>query len=782
MENQQQISNTQNQQNAHQQEAESTISLKDIVFLVINNWYWFAISLFVCLVIAGIVFKTKPKDFEYTSKIMIRDESDRRAIYRNVDAILSNAGDDFGSRSLDDEIFIIKSSPLLVNVVEQLNLNKTCDRTGLFTKISYYHDRPLDMEVTLHNTDVKEASLNVSVTPLDMNRYQYNVNSASGGVSKKKGVAKYTEKVEVNNYVTFSVDKTQYFSNKNINITYNLAECPMLTKAYQMIRRLSVNRVDKNASVLAIKYSDNNEQRAKEVADIMVVVYNAEAINDKKLIAEKTEQFVSDRIALISGELTDVDSQVEQIKKSSGLTDFSSASGMLLQTGTRYTDEVVELEAELSNIRSIKSYMNDPANKEELLPGNVGISNAGVQSQINQYNNQLLQYKKLLNTAGRNNPGVRNLLQQMESNRNAILAAIDNLINSVNIRLQSARAQEIRTRGQISAMPTQTKAVNEVARQQKIKEELYLYLLSKREENAMNLAVTADNAKVVEPAIRSNMGPHLSMHILVGLICGVALPALIMFGMNFFNVKVRSKMEIEKALTIPVMGEIPQKPEGRANDEIIVTANGTDVVTEAFRILHSNIPFFLKEGQKVIQTVSTIPGEGKSFVALNLALSLAYLGKKTILLDCDLRKRSLSKTIDRHNRTGLIHYMLGKEDDFTKIIMHSETSPNLDYIVCEKTPPNATQLLLDNKMENLVAYLREHYDYIILDSTPAQIVADASIINHCADLTTYIMRVGYLNKSSFPFIQELCDKSKFKNMAIIMTDVPVIKRRYGGYG
>ena len=464
------------------------------------------------------------------------------------------------------------------------------------------------------------------------------------------------------------------------------------------------------------------------------------------------------------------------------MTDFSSASGLVLQTATRYTDEVVDLEAELSNIRSIKSYMTDPANKEELLPGNVGISNAGVQSQINQYNNQLLQYKKLLNTAGPKNPGVRNLLQQMESNRSAILAAIDNLINTVNIRLQSARSQEMRTRGQISAMPTQTKAVNEVTRQQKIKEELYLYLLSKREENAMNLAITTDNAKIVEPAKRSNLGPHLSMHILVGLICGVALPAIVMFCINFFNVKLRSKVEIEKAITIPILGEIPQKPEGRANDEIIVTANGTDVVTEAFRILHSNIPFFLKEGQRVIQTVSTIPGEGKSFVALNLALSLAYLGKRTILVDCDLRKRSLSKTIDRHNRVGLIHYMLGKEADFTKIIMHSETSPYLDYIVCEKTPPNATQLLLDDKMDNLVAYLRENYDYIILDSTPAQIVADASIINHCADLTTYIMRVGYLNKSSFPFIQELSDKNKFKNMAIIMTDVPIIKRRYGGYG
>ena len=243
------------------------------------------------------------------------------------------------------------------------------------------------------------------------------------------------------------------------------------------------------------------------------------------------------------------------------------------------------------------------------------------------------------------------------------------------------------------------------------------------------------------------------------------------------------KPDVEKALSIPVLGEIPSKPERRQKDEVLVTANGTDTVTEAFRILHSNIPFFLNgEDNKVLQTVSTQPGEGKSFVSINLALSLAYTGKKTCLVDLDLRKRSTSKVIDRHNRMGIIHYLLGKEEDIDRIITRSETSENLDYIVCEKTPPNATQLLMTDKLDKLVAYLREHYDYIIFDSTPAQVVADAAVINRVADLTTYIMRVGRLNKGSLPFIQEMADKERFKNMAVVLTDVPLIKKRYGGYG
>ena len=524
MEVQQQMINQQSPQSMNQ-DTESTISLRDIVFLVINNWYWFALSLFVCLVIAGVVYKTKPKTYEYRTTIMVRDESSRNYYqYRNMDAILNSMGDDMGSHSLENEIHMMRSSSLAKNVVTKYGLNKTCSRNGLFTKISYYKDSPLEMKVYTQYAENSEVNLTVEVTPLDMSRYEYNVRAAG-----KKGVAYFTEPVALSNMISFTIDKTPYFTKNNFNVKYDMSECPVMTKAYQVVGSLSVSRVDKVSSVLAIVYTDKNEARARDVANAIVEAYNEDGINDKNQIAEKTEQFVSDRIALISGELEDVDSQVEQLKKSSRLPDLTSASGTLLQTGTRYTDEVVSLEAELSITKDIRSYLSDPANREELLPANVGISNAGVQSMISQYNQQVLEYRKLLNTAGPQNPQVREKVQRMDANRAAIITSVDNLINSLQVKLRNARQQEARAQGQISAMPTQTKAVTEVTRQQKIKEELYLYLLSKREENAMNLAVTVENAKIVEPAKRSNLGPHLSMHILVGLIIGIALPALIKF-------------------------------------------------------------------------------------------------------------------------------------------------------------------------------------------------------------------------------------------------------------
>ena len=308
MENTQQIQNIQNPQSNTQQESENTISIKDLVFLVINNWYWFALSLFVCLLVAGIIFKTKPKVYECKSTIMVRDDSKTRNPYmRNMDAIFNNMGDNFGTQSLDNEIYLLKSSPLAKNVVTQLNLNKMCDRKSFFTKISYYQDRPLDMKVLVRNTDFSDININVRVTPIDKNRYSYVVTTVNGGTSKNKGTAYYTDPITLNNFISFTIDKTSYFSSKDIGVTYDLSECPVMAKAYQIVRNLSVGRIDKNADILVITYSDNNDLRAKETINALVDAYNADGIKDKNLIAQKIEKVIIKNSEL-KPEMAEVDS------------------------------------------------------------------------------------------------------------------------------------------------------------------------------------------------------------------------------------------------------------------------------------------------------------------------------------------------------------------------------------------------------------------------------------------------------------------------------------------
>ena len=400
--------------NVEQQEKETTISLRDIVFIVLNNWYWFAASLIICLAVSAVVYKTKPKIYGQTSTIMVRDnEGTMRYQSRNMDAIFNSMGMEGGMQSISNEIYLLQSSSLMKNVVKRLNLNNTCSRNSLFTKISYYTDRPVQLKVFNQKTDKPEVNIAMEVTPLDMSKYEYKVTRLDDKKLNMKGTALFTEPVNVSDDVSFTVDKTANFKTSDVKVKFDLAECPVKDMAYRVMGRLSVSRVDKMASIIAISYTDNNDRRAKEVVDVLVDVYNEDAVNDKNKVAEKTDQFVSERIALIMGELEDVDTKVERIKKSTGMPDIQGASGALISNTTRYTDEVVSLETERQLIVYIRDYMNNPAYRDELLPANVGISDGGVQGMINQYNSQLLQYRKLLNNDGPNNPQVRNLTQQM---------------------------------------------------------------------------------------------------------------------------------------------------------------------------------------------------------------------------------------------------------------------------------------------------------------------------------------------------------------------------------
>ena len=617
-------------------ENEKSLSIRDLIFMVLNNWWWFVISVVVCMVIAGFYYKSQAKTWTASGTILVRDEGNNvRYQSRNMDQILSNMGMDNTNLSLENEIYMLKSSWLMNQVVNRLGLNYTCSRNDMFKKISYFKDAPLALTIHDGDHENRDVKFNVRVKPLANNKYEYRAEKY--GVKSETLEAYYSQPVKFDDTLSFTIEKTEFYTNEFEDVTLNMGISPSMAMARNMLKSLNISRVDKMASIISITYNDSNRERANQIVDTLIAVYNDDALEDKNKVAQKTESFISDRIALISGELDVVDAQVENIKRTSGLGEMTGANTQLLQQGQRYSEEVVRLETEMTLISYIKNYVSDPVNKEELIPANVAINDVGIQGMIGSYNSLVARYKRLKTTAGPNNPDVQALKRQMDDELSAINSSISNLINATRVRLQDARNQESRARGQIAAMPTQTKAVTEVTRQQKIKEELYLYLLSKREETAMNLAVTVSNAKVVEPAIVNLTGPRLMIIALVALILGLAIPAAIMFCISFFDTKLRSKVDVERGTSLPILGEIPQKPAARVNDEIIVTANGTDVVTEAFRLLHSNIPFFLKEDQKVIQTVSTVPVRVSMVKMVFFSRALKIRLKNSLFLGCSFR-------------------------------------------------------------------------------------------------------------------------------------------------
>lgn len=760
---------------------ENSIDIRELLFVLVNRWWIFLISVVVCAVAAFLFAKTQTPIYQESAMILIRDEKAGGSSEFGSSALFGDLGVFGKGLVLENEIYILQSTPLMSSVVEKLNLQVSYQQNTTFRKKDLYGATPIHFTLLNKLGQRNNLSIVASVSILDSNTYAYLLEIPSQKL-ELEGVADFNQIIALNDDNSFSIEKTDLYTDEFLNKEIKISVTPTDKRAKSLLANLSVSRPDKVTGILNLSIKDSNPLRAKRVLDTLIAVYNADAIADKNKIAQNTEDFIINRIRLISGELEDVDERVASLKQSTQVTDYAVASNLALTSGLKYTEEVLAVETELSMVKYMKRYLEDPAKKDDLIPANVGIADAGVQSLITNYNTQKLEYDKILNNSGANNPTTKNLYRALEATREAVVRSVDNLLETVKIKRNSLLQQEKLSQSKISNMPTQEKEVTDVLRQQKIKESLYLYLLNKREENALTLAVTESNAKIVESANGTGVPivPRTMIYVLVGVVLGIVIPFVYIFLWEFFNTKVRSRVDVEKAINVPVIGEIPEKPKGRENDDIVVFENGNDSLTEAFRMLHSNIHFFMNEpSQKVIQLISTVPGEGKSYSALNFSLSLAFLGKKTIVVDLDLRKRSLSKMMAPRERNGVMQYFIGKEDNISNIISHSTISPNLDYIVCEKTPPNPTQLLLTDKYEKLIEYLKRHYDYVIIDSTPAQFVADAVIINKCADMSLYVARIGVLDKRYLPNIQELADSNKFKNMAMLLIAVPMGKKIYG---
>ena len=371
-------------QGAEAQQNESMISVRDLIFLVLNNWYWFVISVLVCLIVAAFVYKAQPKTYTASGTIMVRDNGNQvKYQSRNMDQILSNMGMDNSNLSLENEIYMLRSSWLMSQVVERLNLNYPCTRNDLFKKITYYRDAPLELSVGDSAEGERDLTFRVRVTPKPNNKYEFRAYKFGHEISAE---AYYSQQVKFDDTVTFKVEKTDHYTDAFEDVDLNLAALPVIPLAREMIHRLTISRVDKMASVIAISFEDPNRKRANEIVDTLIAVYNDDAVEDKNKVAQKTEVFITERIALISGELGAVDAQVASIKSASGLGELSGASGTVLQASQRYSEEVVKLETELNLISSVRNYVSDPVNKEELIPVNVGVADPGIQTMIVSYN------------------------------------------------------------------------------------------------------------------------------------------------------------------------------------------------------------------------------------------------------------------------------------------------------------------------------------------------------------------------------------------------------------
>lgn len=758
---------------------EQEINLVDLFYLLAVNWKWFALSILICVGLAYLYIQATPKEYERSATVLIKDNS-KGGAPMGESALFQDFSMFNIKSSVDNEMLVFQSKRLMRDVVTRLGLYKSYKvREGL-KSVELYTQSP----VMIQFADADHPNvLSLSITPLSETNVLLSDFSEEGDTDMTVTL-RDTVVTPIGRLV---VVPTLYYGetyfNRAIQVQkYDVAE---LALAYQ--RRLQVALANKLSTIINLSIVDESILRAEDLLNTLIAIYNEDAINDKNQIAVNTSEFINERLIIIEKELGSVDSDIETFKRENQLTDIRSETGVYLQESSAYGKEALSLENQITLARFIREYLTDPSKNADLIPSNTGVSDVNVESQISEYNELLLRRNKLISNSSDRNPVVMDLNNSLNAMKQTIIRAIDNLIVGLNIQIRNTQEREAQTVRRITAVPSQQKYVLSIERQQKIKEELYLYLLNKREENALTQAITESNARIIDPATGSDapVAPRSMIILLAGLMIGCLVPAGVIWLRETLNMSIRNRKDIQDVVTMPFLGEIPLRDK-KASSEIHVYKNGRDSVSEAFRIVRTNMEFMRvkKKDMKVLTITSAFSGAGKTFMSINLGMSFALTGKKVVLVDLDIRKGMMSARIHQASK-GVTSYLSGQTDKIDEIIVSSGLDENLDMISAGPIPPNPAELLLSERLDSLIAYLREHYDYIILDNVPTLQVADAFIINRVVDMTIYLVRVGKYPRHMLPDLEQLYREGRFNNMAVLLNGVDYKKGGYGyayGYG
>ncbi len=673
------------------------------------NWYWFILSMIVCASIAYLYAKTQPQYFIARSSILIRSKD-------SAQGTPSMTFSDLGLNTVNyipNEPYKLRSSRVMEIVVNSLGLNVQYYGHMFLRDVNIYKNTPVQV------TPLKEVTRGFSMTivPKSNDEFEFRVND---GDWKK---AHFGNKVSTD-FGPVAITKTKKFGENFIDYTVIVNITNPSSMARSLASSLMVENADQHSDVLNLAIRGQNAEMCADILNALVVAYNQEGINDMNQVARNTEAFIAERVADLSKDLSGVDNEVAVLTAGSVNSRMWGSEGVAMAQINNNEDVTLEINL-ASQIRRFIANMGNG----ELIPANTGMNNAGIMNQIQQYNEAMQEYQKIAATSSSENPVMKELINSLASQKKTILASLDNYMGSLRTRQGQAQRLQNHAQSSMTANPSHEKAITEVTRQQKIKEQLYLYLLNKREENALQMVITEPNAKVMEPAI-PNPAPvtaPLTRIVLTGMIIGLLIPAFILYGVFWYfslDKTIHTRREIEEVCDIPILGELPAK-KSNVTGEIVVNETSNDRMNEAFRIVRSNLDFVTDQNKPegeatVIQFTSTMSGEGKSFVAVNLALSYCFVNKKVIVVDLDLRKGKFSEYVGVQDGIGASAYLSGKVTDIDKVIHHDALHEGFDIISVGAIPPNPTALLLSENMNKMVEELKKRYDFVILDTVRCQ--------------------------------------------------------------
>ena len=770
-----------------------TFNIKDLLMTCFSSWKWILLSVIFCVGLAYLYTLRTPRIYTQYTDLQFKNMDEGGGSIDGM-AAFSNMGLFHNDVSVHNEIMALSSPALMSEVVKRLHLDMNYSLPGRFHPEVAYGDN-LPVEASLVDIDDETpVGFNIQIDK------DGKIKLSDFSLKGQETPSKNTINAQFGDTVTTPIGKivlrpaAAFTPGESFKIKVN--RIGFYPSAAIYLSRLSTNLKKNNASVVNITISDQSRQRANDILDMLVNVYNENWIRDRNQMSISTSNFINERLAVIEQELGAVENDISSFKSEHLLSDVNTASSMYLTKTAEANAQLMTLNNELYITKYIRAYLTDEKKRYELLPANSGISASGIESQISSYNNLLLERNSLLANSSLKNPLVIDLDSQLDALRGAIISSIDNLLVTLNTQIKTLERSEKQNTALLAANPSQAKYLLSVERQQKVKEALYLFLLQKREENELSQAFTAYNTRVITPPTGNGIptSPKTKSILMMAFIVGLLLPIGIIFLHESMNTRIRSRKDLD-ALTIPLVGNIPQHGVAKmrsitraknhhsdTDGRMVVKEGSRNIINEAFRLARTNIEFMsASTGGKnnVIAITSFNPGSGKTFLSMNLGAALAIKGKKVLVIDGDMR-RGTTSTYVGSPKLGLSDYLGHRTEDLSKIIVSHNDFPTLSVMPVGTLPPNPTELLFDQRLEEMLSVLREKFDYILIDCPPVDIVADMQIIERHVDRTIFVVRVGLLERSMLPELESMYRTNRFKNMSVILNGAQL--KAYGRYG
>lgn len=760
------------------QEKNQEIDIRAWVVRIFKNWYWFVLSCLICGTLGGVSYFSKNKSFVVDSQIMLRSSDNENSILSSSELMgMMGIG---GSKNTEDEVEILSSRDNVSKIVKQLGLQSEYRKKDLLRWVGQYpnQDITINYPPLFLDTINRGAVISVKVRKKD---YLVQVKFGKRGKSKHV-VTDLTQPFSTCvGTISFNVNRPEKIEKGD---HFKIVTLPLLLTVNSYKTNFIAQPIKKESNIISISTVTDMPARGRDFIRLEIDYYNQDAIEDKNMMAENASTFLQERLELLKGELVAAEAAITKFQEEHNILDFSKEAELSLLEGTEYRKRLAEIETELHLVRFLDEFLTDTTNKNSAIPANLGFSDEALVSAIGRYNGLILKKARLERTATNENPLLQQIDMELALVRKNINACINNVLSTLSIQKEDLQARYDLTEQGIGAIPAVRLEYTEMVREKKIKEQLYLFLSRQREENALTLASTIMPAKVIAvPQINPiPVSPRLKFYILIFFVLGISIPIGVMFIYDLMNNCIsHDQKELEHKLQIPLAGMLVKNHRG---EHIAVREGENSVSAELFRTLRTNIRFMQPVAAEcpIMLVTSSVNGEGKSYVASNLAISMALLGKKVALVGLDIRKPMLATYMNLPSQGCLTSYLSDDAYSLEDTIVPSQIK-NLDVLPAGIIPPNPSELLQSERLDCLFNELRKHYECVIIDSAPVALVSDTFLLNRVADMTIYVTRANYTTFDLLDFINQTHEQQRLPKMVAVLNGVDANKVGYGyGYG